>query len=370
MDGRAFASPAAGVRRYVRELVRALLALGEPLELVALGGSLADRLPPGIDRVSEPRHPPTNAGWTLVGLPVAARRGAVDLIHAPAYTAPVWATVPVVVTIHDVSYARHPEWYPYRRDRVRRWFYRQSARAARHVLTDSAFSRSEISAAYGVSPDKISVVPLGVDVETFIPAVDDGHAGTGDLQCPYLLHVGDLHPRRNLGVVIAALATLNRRAAAPVGGVPSLVLAGVDRGEGAALLAAADTAGLRGRVVFLGRVGPERLVSLYQGAEAFVYPSRYEGFGLPLLEAMACGTPVIAASASSIPEVVGDAGVLLDPDDSHAWAESIAAVIGRADKRRALRVSGLSRSAQYSWQRTAELTLDVYRRVAAEASRG
>ena len=148
IDGRAFTSPAAGVRRYVSELVPALLSSDASLELVALGGS-PESIPAGRAACSEPWHPPTNLGWAAVGLPRAARRAAVDLIHAPAYTAPLHAAVPTVLTIHDVSYERHPEWYPYRRDWLRRAFYRRSARAAAHILTDSEFSRGEIAAAYG-----------------------------------------------------------------------------------------------------------------------------------------------------------------------------------------------------------------------------
>ena len=145
IDGRAFTSPAAGIRRYVAGLTRALLTLGEPLELVALGGRDSSAIPRGVGHVAEPPHPPTNLGWTLVGLPRAARRAAVDIIHAPAYTAPWWSPVPVVVTVHDVSYELHPQWYPYRRDWLRRAFYRRSAQAARHILTVSRFSAAEIT---------------------------------------------------------------------------------------------------------------------------------------------------------------------------------------------------------------------------------
>src|SRR5687767_6918742 len=109
IDGRAFGSPAAGIRRYVGSLTRALLALREPLEVVALGGRDSSALPPGVGHIAEPTHPPTNLGWTLVGLPRAARRAAVDVIHAPAYTAPLWPPVPVVLTVHDVSYELHPQ---------------------------------------------------------------------------------------------------------------------------------------------------------------------------------------------------------------------------------------------------------------------
>src|SRR5262249_36935201 len=143
IDGRAFDSPAAGVRRYVHGLTGALLNLGERLELVALGGTASTR-PLGVSGIAEPWHLPTKGGWTLVGLPRAARRARVDVLHAPAYTAPLWSPVPVVLTVHDVSYARHPEWYPYKQDALRRRFYRGSARAADAIITDSAFSAAEI----------------------------------------------------------------------------------------------------------------------------------------------------------------------------------------------------------------------------------
>src|SRR5688500_13054613 len=198
IDGRGFASPAAGVRRYVRSLTRALLALGEPIEVVALGGRDSSALPAGAGYIAEPSHPPTNLGWTLVGLPRAARRAAVDVIHAPAYTAPFWSPVPVVLTIHDVSYERHPQWYPYRRDWARRAFYRRSAHAAAHILTVSRFSATEITAAYRIPPAHMTVTHLGVD-DAFGPGDPDlpGELPAG-VATPYLLHVGDLHERRNL----------------------------------------------------------------------------------------------------------------------------------------------------------------------------
>ena len=158
-DGRALTSPAAGVRRYTRELLRALTRLALPLELVMLGGDARAERPQGIAHVSEPPHPPTNAGWMIVGLPLAMRRARVDLLHAPAYTAPFWSPAPVVLTIHDVSYARRPEWFPYRRDRLRRAFYRESALRATAIVTDSTFSAGEIEAAYGIAADRITVVP-------------------------------------------------------------------------------------------------------------------------------------------------------------------------------------------------------------------
>ena len=360
IDGRAFASPAPGIRRYVRGLTRALLALGEPLELVALGGNDSSAIPAGTRHVAEPPHPPTNLGWTLIGVPRAAGRAKVDVIHAPAYTAPFWAPAPVVLTIHDVSYERQPQWYPYKRDWARRAFYRQSAAAAAHILTDSLFSASEIAAAYGVRAERMTVTPLGVD-EAFAPA----DAGTAvelppGVIPPYLLHVGDLHERRNLKMLTDALLAARRT------GMPalSLVLAGTDCGVGPTLCAMAEQAGAREAVVLLGSITERRLRSLYRGAEALAYPSLYEGFGLPLIEAMACGTPVIASHVTSIPEVVGDAGLLLDPADTNAWTMAILEVANDQHVRARLRAAGLRRAAEFTWERTARLTLEAYRRVA------
>lgn len=363
-DGRAFTSPAAGIRRYSTELVSALTSLGEPLEIIALGGD-AGAIPRGVERVRESVHPPSNAGWTLIGLPRTAARARVHVLHAPSYTAPFWAGVPVVLSIHDVSYELHPEWYPYRRDRLRRYFYRRSAQTPSRVLTDSRFSASEISRAYGIPLERIRVIPLGVH-STF---------GAGDPNLPldlpanvvepFVLHVGDLHERRNLTVVVDALLEARRH----FGGAAalSLVLAGVDRGVADGLCAMAAEAGTPDVVVALGRVEERRLRALYQGALALVYPSLYEGFGLPLVEAMASGTPVLASHEASIPEVLGGAGVLLDPRDVSAWREAIIRLLNDEALRTDLRARGLARAATFTWQRTARLTLDVYREVARGA---
>jgi glycosyltransferase involved in cell wall biosynthesis len=365
IDGRAFSSPAAGVRRYVSELASALLASGEPLELVALGGR-SETVPAGADHVAEPWHPPTNLGWAAVGLPRAASRAAVHLIHAPAYTAPLMAPVPVVLTIHDVSYERHPEWYPYRRDPLRRAFYRRSARAASHVLTVSEFSRGEIAAAYGIAPARITVAPHGAP-SLFTSADSSPRLPLPPgVSAPFLLHVGDLHERRNLEVAFEALAGVRRNAI--VSSRPSLVLAGVDRGVGDRLRTIAAARGIGDAVVFAGSVSDQTLRALYAAAAALVYPSRYEGFGLPVLEAMASGTPVLASRCASLPEVLGECGMLLDPEDVRQWTEAIAVVLNDGGQRARMRTAGLARASHFTWAKTARITLEVYRHV-AQASR-
>ena len=361
LDGRAFTSPAAGVRRYVEGLAGALATLEDGPELLALGGADSAALPRGVGHVAEPPHPPTNAGWTLVGLPRAAARARVDLIHAPAYTAPIWSGVPVVLTIHDVSYARHPEWYPYRRDWARRVFYRRSAHAASHVITDSAFSAAEITAAYRIPSSKITVAPLGVGAAFAHAAPAQASDLPPGITEPYLLHVGDLHERRNLTVVVDALLAARRHFGAVAG--LSLVLAGIDRGVGDALHAIAAEADAPDVVVLLGHVSEERLQALYRNAAALVYPSLYEGFGLPVLEAMASGTPVISSRAASMPEVVGDAGILLDPLDAREWTGAIIKVVNDEHLRERMRHAGRARASTFTWERTARATLAVYQQV-------
>jgi alpha-1,3-rhamnosyl/mannosyltransferase len=357
-DGRALASPAAGMRRYTQELFGALARLDPSLTMVAVGASAQSIVPEGIERVDPASSLPTNLGWMFTGLPLTARRARVDAFHAPAYTTPLGIR-PVVVTIHDVSYARHPEWYPYKRDPVRRAFYRRSAVSADRIITDSAFSKAEIIAAYGVRPDSIDVVPLAA-ASSFAP----GPVLPLPHRCPahFILHVGDVHVRRNLEMVARALQAVRARNRSLHD--VALVLAGVDRGAAEGLAHVSASAGGDTPLVwFAGAVDERALLALYRSAAMLVYPSRYEGFGLPLLEAMGCGVPVVAAAASSIPEVAGDAAMLLHPDNEAGWIDAIEQVLEDRAHANAMRSAGVARAAQYTWRRTAIETAAVYRKL-------
>lgn len=352
IDGRAFSSPAAGIRRYARGLTRALAALPD-IRVTLLGGS-GDGVPGEVARVDEAWHPPGNPGWVLMGLPRSAARARVDVLHALAYTAPFLAAMPVVVTVHDVSYARHPEWYPHERDAFRRAYYRISAQRANALITPSHFSASEIHAAYGIGLDRVAVVPMAVET-TFADAGDGAEVPLPDgLLDPFALHVGDIHARRSPDVVLRALAAIERRGGPAV----PLVLAGVDRGEVTALASLAP-----GRVFALGRVDEAVLTTLYRRAALLVYPSRYEGFGFPIIEAMAAGLPVVASNAASLPEVAGDAALLVDPEDADGWADAVTRLLHDAALRADLVTRGKARAAEFTWARTARLTADVYRRL-------
>ena len=348
-DGRTLTSPAGGVRRYVTELFAAMHAAAPEVEVTAVGALAPATAPRGIRHVAGGMSLPTNLGWSATGLPLGLRRARCDVFHAPAYTAPLWGGRPLVVTVHDVSYARHPEWYPYRIDPVRQAFYRASARRADRVLTDSSFSRDEIVAAFDIDPARIDVVPLGVSPR-FSP-----HPGVS--REPFVLHVGDLHPRRNLSMLLDAVMHLRR--SEPDYAALRLVLIGADRGLLSSLTAQAAGSGA---LLHVGTPGDDELLGWYRRAAVFAYPSRYEGFGLPPLEAMACATPVLASTAGSVPEVTGSAAPLLDVDDAVGWREAIGRVLGEPAHAAELGARGLARAVQFTWERTALATVAAYRR--------
>jgi glycosyltransferase involved in cell wall biosynthesis len=232
---------------------------------------------------------------------------------------------------------------------------------AARIQTDSEFSRREIVGAYGIPESNISVVPLGVG-KPFTPLQGERRgppAGPG-AGAPYVLHVGDLQPRRDLITALNAVIEVRRRAGA---GTPRLqfVCAGKDAGSGDGLRAAAAAAGMPDALALLGSVAEDHLVTLYRNAVALVYPSRYEGFGLPVLEAMACGLPVVAADAGSVPEVLGDAGILVPPGDVRSFEEAITALRDQPERRTIMSQRGVARASLFSWERTARGVLSVYR---------
>jgi glycosyltransferase involved in cell wall biosynthesis len=264
---------------------------------------------------------------------VLGAAGGIDVLHCPTYYGPLRSRTPVVVTVHDLSVLRHPEAFPrWTRSFVPR-FAPLVLRAATRLIAVSEFTRSELVELLGVPEAKIRVVPNAVD-EIFVP---DGDAAEGD----YVLAVGTLEPRKNL----SRLAEAAR-------------LAGVElRVVGARGWGDVPLAGVR----WLGEQDDEELARLYRGAAAVAYPSLYEGFGIPILEAMASGTPVVTSEGGATEEVAGGAAVLVDPRDPASIAAGIAGAVARRDDLRAL---GLERARSFTWAEVARRTVDVYREAA------
>jgi glycosyltransferase involved in cell wall biosynthesis len=359
MDGRAFMSPAAGVRRYVSELYRAISEIAPDLRVDALGADSRTTLPSCCRAVTEWPSPPTNLGRHAVGVPVTLWRRGYDVYHAPAYVGPLWGSVSSVVSIHDVSYERRPEWYPYKRDAFRRLFYRQAARRAAAILVPSQFTARELVAAYDVPDDLVHVVPLAAGPAFYhhtLPVRPEG----GEVR--YLLHVGDLHARRDLQTAVAALAELTSRS-------PQwrLVLIGHDRGVWSGIQEAARRLQVAGAIQWIPSVTEDDLLRWYQRAFCLLYPSRYEGFGFPLVEAMAAGLPVVAADASCTPEVVGAAGLRFAPGDGGEAASCVTSLLEVDGLWERQQAAGRLGAARFSWKRTATATLGV---LGAVAERG
>jgi glycosyltransferase involved in cell wall biosynthesis len=256
------------------------------------------------------------------------------------------------VLVHDLSFRAHPEYYPSSIAFYMRLLTGLAVRRADVVVALSEFTRKEALRFYPEARNKMEVVYPGIGAE-FLPgddqSSDDPVLDTLGVQRPYFLAVGNIHPRKNLARLLTAWERLRASGRA----VPAMVWVGLGRWDSGGLIERARAAG----VLLPGFVAPAHLPALVRQAEALVYPSLYEGFGLPPLEAMACGTPALASNTSSLPEAVGDAAVMVDPTSVDALAEGLSQVLFDEDLRRGLRTRGLARAAQFRWEKTARRLL-------------
>ncbi len=289
--------------------------------------------------------------------PLEALVGPVDVFHATNYllTHPV-QRAKRVVSIHDLTLILFPEWHPAKRLRHMRAGLRASAEAADRIIAVSRATKDDIVKHLAVDPERVAVVPEGVDSSCRpLPRaeVEAALAPLGLAYGAYLLFLGTLEPRKNIGRLLDAVMQVG----ADVG---PLVLAGADGWGNDELRPRIADLTRQGRVRALGYVPETLRPPLLGGARAFLYPSLYEGFGLPPLEAMACGTPVVTSAVSSLPEVVGDAALLIDPLDVDGLAGAIRRLWADDVLRSDLRARGLARAREFSWERTARLTLEAY----------
>lgn len=327
-----------GDETYVENLLRELPSAAPDIRFAAVT-RYPKRVPDGVEPVPLPAQSQITRMSTR--LPLLLRRLRPALAHFQ-YVIPPFFAGPAVVTVHDLSFERHPRIMTLGDRVLFRTLVPRSARRAARVLTVSDWSRRDLVELYGLEPRRVVVTRNGVD-----PAF--GPNGPVREGTPYLLYVGALQPRKDPVGALEALARLD--------GDFRLVLAGPDTGGGDVQRALARL-GLERRVELRGYVEKEELAALYRGAACLVFPSRYEGFGLPVLEAMACGTPVVATTAGAIPEIAGHAAVLVEPGNPAALARGIERALA---ERGQLVAAGLERSRLFRWSETARQTCAVYR---------
>jgi glycosyltransferase involved in cell wall biosynthesis len=361
-----------GIGTYVRNLIRELARLpfdDEYAILCAPGDvefvrSLGPRFTPTIERARN------YSVRELLTVPLALARLRVDLFHAPHYVVSPLVRVPYVVTIHDCIHLRFPQYLPNRRAYVyARAMMRLAARRARRILTVSQASRDDIVRYLHVPADKIDVIPNAMDAFLLNRATEDDIARVRErfqLTSPFILYSGNIKPHKNVARLIEAFSILRQKHGADV----SLVIIGDESSRYPNLRRLVHRHQLHQHVRFLGFVPDATLAALYRLASVFVFPSLYEGFGLPPLEAMAMGTPVVVSNVSSLPEVVGDAALLIDPADPEAIADAVNRALTDADLRASLVQRGHERVKAFSWARSAARTHEVFAEVAAAACRG
>jgi len=377
---RAIVPSPTGTELYSRRLIQALLALASPHRFRFYvrsappaglfpsvnppnrpAGPFPSTNPPNPCSIAELRIIRCRRLWTHLGLSWEMARRPPDVLFVPAHVLPLVHPRVSLVTVHDLGYLYFPEAHPFHQrcylDLSTRW----SARAAAHLLADSAATRADLVARYGVPADKVTVAWPGRD-ETLVPlrdpvAIEQVKARYG-IAGDYFLYLGTLQPRKNLARIIAAFASLQSQAV--------LVLAGKRGWLYEDLFAQVRRMGLEGRVLFPGYVPDEDKAALLSGALAFVFPSLYEGFGLPVLEAQSCGCPVVASTTSSLPAVAGDAALLVDPGDVAAIAVAMGRLAAEPALRQALVERGFANVRRFSWAACARTVMDVLEQYAAE----
>lgn len=378
-EGTAYMEPTTGVGQYVRalwhEFVKGLPGI-EPVLLLPGPRASWPEEPPGEIVVQEPPRPfatgkARKLWWEQVGLPLATRRSGADLVHVPYHSLPLWRDRPHLITIHDLIPLAFPV---YTNSRAMGLYYRFACRVAPRadlILTDSEHSAGDLGRYLGVPRERVRAIPLAADAR-FRPLPPDdptiraARAKYG-LDGPFAFNVGGLDVRKNLIALVQAFALA--RPQLPEG--MRLVIAGSahsarpDRYPDLAPTIAA--AGLADGVLLTGRIDEEEKLALLNAAAVYAYPSRYEGFGLSPLEAMCCGTPVISSDRSSLPEVVGEGGVLAEPTPQ-ALAAALVCVMATPGARDELRRRALAQAARFSWPATARLTAAAYGEVMRRAN--
>ncbi|MDP3685680.1 MAG: glycosyltransferase family 1 protein [bacterium] len=363
LEARALSGPAGGVVRYIRGLLDGFAQLHPPFPLTVIcdhpRGCAAVRDVPSI--AVPPSASWLRPYWDRVALPRAIRRLRPQLVHlTKPIGVPRRGFPPTVTTIYDVIPLTHPDTQTVAQRTYWRFALPAAARSAAAIVTISEASKRAIVETLGVAEDRITVTYPGIE-PVFVPATPDACAAFRERLAlgatPYVLTVGTIEPRKNVDRLLTAFARLT-------GDIPhTLVIAGRWGWKTDRVVEAARDPRLNGRVRFLGRVGEEDLPALYSGADAFAFLSQDEGFGFPPLEAMACGTPVLVSTLGSLPEVVGSAALLVNPEDEEGVADALRRLLSETALRTRLTAEGQEQVRKFTWERTARQTRAVYERV-------
>ncbi|MCA9927367.1 MAG: glycosyltransferase family 4 protein [Anaerolineales bacterium] len=359
-----------GIGRYTRELVHALVAVDQENTYRFFSAKLPAQLPvpnsiPSAPHVSH--HPaPIDERWLYrlwyrlrLPLPVQWMTGTLDLFHSPDFVLPPVANhIPTLVTVHDLSFLHYPDTFPVKLVTYLNQVVPWSIERATHILADSQATKADLVDLWHVPAEKITVLYCGVN-ERFRPVTDEERITAVSRKYkiddqPYILSVGTVQPRKNYRMLIRAFAQMADR-------FPhNLVISGGKGWLYDEMVAEVEKLGVNGRVRFIGFVDDEDLPTLYSGASLFVFPSLYEGFGLPLLEAMACGVPLITSNASSLPEVVGETAVQLSPLRPELWTEAMSHLLEDAGARTRIVADGFRQERRFSWTGAARQLLGIY----------
>lgn len=367
VDAHAIGQHLTGNETYIRNILRCFAVLDKRAEFVTYLSRqhAVDELPDRFRKHTVSVNPFVRLGFDI---PRRLRQDRPDLLHVQ-YTAPVFCNTPIVVSVHDVSFLEHPEYFTRFRSLQLQCTVRRTVKAAARVLTVTEFSKRSIQAAYGLEEEKITVLPNGVSSE-FRPMAREvaqrAVSSTRGLNTPFILTVGDLQPRKNqLGLIRAFEQLMKAHPQLP----HHLVIVGKETWHSPAVRAAARKSSVGSRIHFTGFVADEELRHLYGACDLFVYPSFYEGFGLPILEAMASSRAVACSNTSGMPEVADSAALLFDPHSTDQLVLAMRDLLLNPELRLRMERLGTQRAAMFSWERTAAKTLDLYYEVAGNADR-
>jgi glycosyltransferase involved in cell wall biosynthesis len=368
IDGIPLATPKTGIGHYTFELAHnlATIAPEDEFELIApVPLNISSVFPPNL-RTTLGRTGALRKRWWTIGLPLHVREDRLPLFHGTNYMVPLWQRCLTVVTIHDLSLLLHSD--THREDLVRRAKRRlpTMTRVASHILTDSEAVKKEICEHLAVSPEKITAVPLAAR-PMFSPVPLDKTVETRrrlGVEDDFILYVGTVEPRKNLITLVRAFAELMKTTELR----PQLVVAGQKGWLTDDLYTFVEESELNNRILFTGYVSDSDLASLYSSCKVSVYPSLYEGFGLPPLEAMACGAPVIASRIPVIMETALGAARLVAPTDLQELTAALVEMLKDPKAREHYSSAGCQRAAEFTWERTARQTLEVYREVCGRAT--